>query len=37
VLALDGRPIGAGKPGPVTALLTELFADLTASTGTEVC
>jgi branched-chain amino acid aminotransferase len=37
VLALDGRPIGAGKPGPVTALLTELFADLTASSGTEVC
>jgi branched-chain amino acid aminotransferase len=37
VLALDGRPIGAGKPGPVTALLTELFADLTASSGTQVC
>jgi branched-chain amino acid aminotransferase len=37
VLALDGRPIGAGKPGPVTALLTDLFADLTASSGTEVC
>ncbi|HTX85669.1 MAG TPA: aminotransferase class IV [Streptosporangiaceae bacterium] len=37
VLALDGRPIGDGKPGPVTALLTELFADLTASSGTEVC
>jgi len=36
-LALDGRPIGSGKPGPVTALLTELFADLTASSGTEVC
>jgi branched-chain amino acid aminotransferase len=37
VLTLDGRAIGAGKPGPVTALLTELFADLTASSGTEVC
>jgi branched-chain amino acid aminotransferase len=37
VLALDGRPIGAGKPGPVTAQLTELFAELTASSGTEVC
>jgi len=37
VLALDGRPIGDGKPGPVTALLTELFAGLTASSGTEVC
>ena len=37
VLALDGRPIGAGKPGPVTAQLTELFCGLTASSGTEVC
>jgi branched-chain amino acid aminotransferase len=37
VLALDGRPIGAGKPGPVTALLTGLFAELTASSGTEIC
>ncbi len=37
VLALDGRPIGDGKPGPVTAQLTELFAQLTATSGTLVC
>ena len=37
VLALNGRPIGDGKPGPVTAQLTELFAQLTATSGTLVC
>src|SRR5580693_5511805 len=37
VLALDGRPIGDGKPGPATRQLAELFAELTASSGTEVC
>jgi branched-chain amino acid aminotransferase len=37
VLALDGRPIGDGKPGPVTRQLIELFAELTASSGTQVC
>jgi branched-chain amino acid aminotransferase len=37
VLALDGRPIGDGKPGPVTAQLTDLFAQLTATSGTRVC
>jgi branched-chain amino acid aminotransferase len=37
VLALDGRTIGAGKSGPVTAQLTDLYASLTASSGTEVC
>jgi branched-chain amino acid aminotransferase len=37
VLALDGRPIGDGKPGPVTAQLTDLFAQLTATGGTQVC
>ncbi len=37
VLALDGRPIGDGKPGPVTAQLTELFAQLTATSGTQIC
>jgi branched-chain amino acid aminotransferase len=37
VLALDGRTIGAGKPGPVTAQLADLYAGLTASSGTEVC
>jgi branched-chain amino acid aminotransferase len=37
VLALDGRPIGDGQPGPVTGQLTILFADLTGSEGTPVC
>jgi branched-chain amino acid aminotransferase len=37
VLVLDGRPIGDSKPGPVTAQLTELFAQLTATSGTLVC
>jgi branched-chain amino acid aminotransferase len=34
VTRLDGRLIGSGGPGPVTKRLTELFADLTARTGT---
>jgi branched-chain amino acid aminotransferase len=37
VLSLDGRVIGTGKPGPVTALLAGLFAHLTGSSGTPVC
>ena len=37
VLAVDGRPIGDGKPGPVTLRLIDLFAELTASSGTQVC
>ena len=37
VLALDGRQIGDGKPGPVTALVTGLFAELTGTSGTAVC
>ena len=37
VLFLDGRVIGDGKPGQVTNQLTDLFAQLTASSGTEVC
>jgi branched-chain amino acid aminotransferase len=37
VLAVDGRPIGAGKPGPVTLRMVDLFAELTASSGTLVC
>ena len=37
VLALDGRPIGDGKPGPVTARLAEEYAQLTATSGTQVC
>ncbi len=36
VLAVDGRTIGDGGPGPVTKRLTALFADLTATTGTPV-
>jgi branched-chain amino acid aminotransferase len=34
VIAIDGRAIGNGKPGPVTARLMELFAGLVARTGT---
>ena len=34
VTAIDGRAIGGGKPGPVTARLMESFADLVARTGT---
>ena len=34
VTAIDGRVIGDGKPGPVTARLMESFADLVAGTGT---
>ncbi len=36
VTAIDGRVIGDGRPGPVTAKLTGLLADLTATTGTVV-
>jgi branched-chain amino acid aminotransferase len=36
VTAVDGRTIGDGSPGPVTKRLTELFADLTARSGTPV-
>ena len=36
VVAVDGRAIGDGKPGPVTGQLAALFADLTATTGTPV-
>ncbi len=36
VLALDGRTIGNGQPGPITATLTRLFAGLTATSGTPV-
>ena len=37
VIQIDGRVIGDGLPGPVTARLTSLLADLTSSTGTVVC
>ncbi len=36
VTAVDGRTIGDGTVGPVTKLLTELYANLTATTGTVV-
>src|SRR6266516_2689933 len=36
VIAIDGRTIGGGSPGPVTGRLTGLFADLTARSGTPV-
>jgi branched-chain amino acid aminotransferase len=36
VISIDGRAIGGGTPGPVTARLTALYAELTASTGTPV-
>ncbi len=36
VITIDGRPIGAGQPGPVTARLTALLAELTATKGTPV-
>ncbi|HEX9032786.1 MAG TPA: aminotransferase class IV [Streptosporangiaceae bacterium] len=36
VLRIDGRVIGTGEPGPVTARLTGLLAELTAATGTVV-
>jgi branched-chain amino acid aminotransferase len=34
VVAVDGRTIGDGTPGPVTKRLTDQFTDLTATTGT---
>jgi branched-chain amino acid aminotransferase len=36
VTAIDGRVIGGGSPGPVTRRLTDLFAGLTARSGTRV-
>jgi branched-chain amino acid aminotransferase len=36
VIAVDGRAVGDGATGPVTKQLTELYADLSASTGTTV-
>jgi branched-chain amino acid aminotransferase len=37
VLAVDGRQIGDGKPGQLTLQLADLYARLTATTGTQVC
>jgi branched-chain amino acid aminotransferase len=36
VVAVDGRAIGDGATGPVTKQLTELYANLTAGSGTTV-
>jgi branched-chain amino acid aminotransferase len=36
VVSVDGRAIGDGTVGPVTKQLTELYAHLTGTTGTEV-
>jgi branched-chain amino acid aminotransferase len=36
VVAVDGRVIGDGEVGPVTKQLTELYGNLTATTGTVV-
>jgi branched-chain amino acid aminotransferase len=36
VVSVDGRQIGDGTTGPATKHLTELYADLTATTGTAV-
>jgi branched-chain amino acid aminotransferase len=37
VVAVDGRGIGAGTAGPTTKRLRDAYADLTASSGTQVC
>jgi branched-chain amino acid aminotransferase len=36
VVSVDGRTIGSGAPGPLTKQLAELYANLTASSGTVV-
>jgi branched-chain amino acid aminotransferase len=36
VVSVDGRTIGDGEAGPVTKHLTELYASLTSTTGTQV-
>ncbi|MBE2181204.1 MAG: branched-chain-amino-acid transaminase [Chthoniobacterales bacterium] len=36
VVELDSRPIDDGKPGPLTLRLTELFRELTRTTGTPI-
>src|SRR5262249_27289028 len=36
VIEIDGRVIGDGKPGPVTGRLMDLFAGLTARSGTRL-
>ena len=36
VIELDGRTIGDGRPGPMTARLSALYVELTARTGTAI-
>ena len=36
VMEVDGRPIGAGRPGPMCARLSELYRELTSNSGTQV-
>lgn len=36
VVRIDGRPIGAGRPGPLTAQISRWFAELTASSGERI-
>jgi branched-chain amino acid aminotransferase len=36
VLAVDGRPIGSGQPGPLTKQLSAAYAELTSISGTRV-
>ena len=36
VIRIDGRQIGDGRPGPLTAKLTDLLTDLASTTGTPV-
>jgi branched-chain amino acid aminotransferase len=37
VTRVDGRMIGDGLPGPLTARLSDLFRELTLNEGTSVC
>ena len=36
VIRIDGRLIGDGRPGPLTAKLTDLLADVAATSGTPI-
>ena len=36
VLKVDGRTVGDGNPGPLTTHLTKLYANLTATSGTDL-
>ncbi|MEY2546757.1 MAG: branched-chain amino acid aminotransferase [Verrucomicrobiota bacterium] len=36
VIKADGRPIGTGKPGPITARMIQRFREITRETGTPI-